>query len=784
MQCAPGRRSPGRKRLVTWALLGLSIPFAALAASSPPDLLWPLEKDTDLIASFGEYRVDHFHGGVDISTRGTIGWEVRAAAGGEIFRLKVQWRGYGRAIYVRHPGGWITVYAHLQDFDNRTLGLEDRLAGERARRGIRFPGDIYLTPPVSVIRGQRIGRTGESGAGGPHLHFELRDPDNRPVDPIRAVPGWYSDPTPPVLESVELIASSETTFIDGSWRRKRFPLRKTAGRYTTETVPFINGPVVASLRVADPGPAGHRLGIVGLRARLNGVASGYELDLDSFGFSDSPLAGLIFDLRNSRLTPPSYDYFLVRRTGNRLGTGLREIRVSGESPVSLELESYDSSGNRSRGRIAILGGKTPRIRLTGGIPHGEQWEITYRIDPGDRSRIELVQGEPMRLELQGRPLGSSEYLPLRLSEAVPASPMYVEVPPSGAAGWSFRARLRTGVFQTHWSALQTIFPDPERSPDLQPPPRAEILSWDLDHLDSFADLRVRLPAGWATEPVLRLEDSTGRPPKRFPSRWNGEEFSFLIPLADLRESSWSPVILFPGIRSEVQTRELPMVFRRVDPYRSTRIDHEGAGVTIPARALFEARTLSLLTWNRPPADQLILRGGPIRILPEGLLFRRSVLLEIPGRSPGNQRLGVYRWDGLRNHWVFQGPPPDPGGSYLTTTIRRTGIYALLEDRTAPVITGHHPAGGARLRPEEIRVLMASVEEIGKGIDWDGVRFELDGIPQVGEYDPDRLIAECQPDNPLAPGDHRLTLQAIDRAGNRSTRISVDFRVLNPVEGVK
>ena len=60
-----------------------------------------------------------------------------------------------------------------------------------------------------------------------------------------------------------------------------------------------------------------------------------------------------------------------------------------------------------------------------------------------------------------------------------------------------------------------------------------------------------------------------------------------------------------------------MVFRRVDPDRSTRIDHEGAGVTIPARALFEARTLSLITWNRQPADQLILRGGPIRILPEG-----------------------------------------------------------------------------------------------------------------------------------------------------------------------
>ena len=57
------------------------------------------------VASFGEYRPDHLHPGVDLSTGGRTGLPVVAVADGEIYRLKVEWRGYGRALYLRHADG-------------------------------------------------------------------------------------------------------------------------------------------------------------------------------------------------------------------------------------------------------------------------------------------------------------------------------------------------------------------------------------------------------------------------------------------------------------------------------------------------------------------------------------------------------------------------------------------------------------------------------------------------------------------------------------------------------
>src|SRR5439155_3452648 len=91
-------------------------------------LLWPLEIPGVLLSTFAEYRYDHLHAGVDISTRGGTGYKVRAAESGSIYRLKVEWRGYGRALYIRHAGGRVTVYGHLERYEDRLLHLERRVA--------------------------------------------------------------------------------------------------------------------------------------------------------------------------------------------------------------------------------------------------------------------------------------------------------------------------------------------------------------------------------------------------------------------------------------------------------------------------------------------------------------------------------------------------------------------------------------------------------------------------------------------------------------------------------
>ena len=73
-----------------------------------------------LSANMGELRSNHFHAGLDVKTDFKTGLPVYAAAEGYISRIRISSYGYGRTLYIQHPNGLTTVYAHL-DYFNDTL---------------------------------------------------------------------------------------------------------------------------------------------------------------------------------------------------------------------------------------------------------------------------------------------------------------------------------------------------------------------------------------------------------------------------------------------------------------------------------------------------------------------------------------------------------------------------------------------------------------------------------------------------------------------------------------
>ncbi|MBA4167358.1 MAG: M23 family metallopeptidase, partial [Chitinophagaceae bacterium] len=143
----------------------------------------PLDIPMKLAGNFGELRPNHYHMGVDIKTGQRENLPVYAAAEGYISRIKIEPAGFGRAIYITHPNGYTTLYAHLNNFAAK---IDDYVKRQQyAQESWKIQLDV---PPemFPVKRGEFIAFSGSTGGSqAPHVHFEIRrTKDDVNVNPL------------------------------------------------------------------------------------------------------------------------------------------------------------------------------------------------------------------------------------------------------------------------------------------------------------------------------------------------------------------------------------------------------------------------------------------------------------------------------------------------------------------------------------------------------------------------------------------------------------------------
>ena len=121
----------------------------------------PLGIPITLAGSFAEMRSNHFHSGLDIKTNGKSGYRVYATAEGWISRIVVSPSGFGNALYVTHPNGYVTVYAHLDRFSKNVAEYVRRKQNERES----FSTDLFPSRDLfKFMQGDVIAYSGNSGS--------------------------------------------------------------------------------------------------------------------------------------------------------------------------------------------------------------------------------------------------------------------------------------------------------------------------------------------------------------------------------------------------------------------------------------------------------------------------------------------------------------------------------------------------------------------------------------------------------------------------------------------
>ena len=208
----------------------------------------PVKFPVYLSATFGELRNNAFHAGVDIKTGGEIGKKVYAVADGYVSRIGVSPYGYGNAVYITHNDGYTSVYAHLERFNDK-IG---KYVKDKQLESKSFAQSLYLkNDEIPVKVGEVIGYSGDTGgSGGPHLHYELRDANQHPLNPYFF--GFkVNDNIKPTINGIALYPK-ELSSVNGSDKNAYFKLTDNNGNYTVEEGDIkVNGTVFFGISTID-----------------------------------------------------------------------------------------------------------------------------------------------------------------------------------------------------------------------------------------------------------------------------------------------------------------------------------------------------------------------------------------------------------------------------------------------------------------------------------------------------------------------------------------------------
>ncbi|UCG50628.1 MAG: hypothetical protein JSW58_10495 [Candidatus Latescibacterota bacterium] len=314
------RLKPSNRLVYVVAMVSIPVFVGSVAVSSGgdpsahPPRMWPLDIPIELSSSFGEFRRGHLHAGLDIRTFGKEGVPCRAVGDGCVSRLRSSPYGYGKTVYLTLHTGEIVVYAHLSE---RSAVLDSVVYDAQVAAG-RYRVDLYLEPEaLPVRRGEIIGFTGRTGTSAPHLHFEVRDPDQNPLNPLTI--GWrLEDAVPPCISEVGWFPLTPSSTVEGAC----FPVVQGLRRddsttfAATDTV-RVSGRVGLSARVIDRLTsssgrlAPYRLELL-VDERLLSV-----IELNRFTYEHTGEVEIAYDMERAR-TDSGHFLFLFQREGETL----------------------------------------------------------------------------------------------------------------------------------------------------------------------------------------------------------------------------------------------------------------------------------------------------------------------------------------------------------------------------------------------------------------------------------------------------------------------------------
>lgn len=314
----------------------------------------PLNVPIELAGNFGELRPNHFHSGIDIKTQQRENLEVHAVADGYVSRVGVSHTGFGNALYITHPNGYTTVYAHLNRFypQLEKYVKQKQYEQESWATSLEIPEGMF-----PVKKGEFVAWSGNTGgSGGPHLHLEIRNTaTEKPLNPLLF--GFdVPDKRAPEVYRVALYDRSKSLY---EQQPIMLPVKLVNGQY-------VPAQPVVKIRASEVGVAVQAIDRMSNSANANGIYEVVLLDndvpsigfqLDDIGYDETRYLNAHIDYKVKKSGGP-YLQLVFALPGNKLdvyhdlkGDGI--LNLSDGAVHQIKLLVKDAYGNTSTVKFGL-----------------------------------------------------------------------------------------------------------------------------------------------------------------------------------------------------------------------------------------------------------------------------------------------------------------------------------------------------------------------------------------------------------------------------------------------
>ena len=709
--------------IILIGLASVNVPVGTTVVAGE-SYLWPMKITPRLSSQFGDYRAGHWHSGIDITTNGKPGYRIYAVEDGYIFRVRTAFWGYGKSLYVKLSDGRYAVYGHLDGFSPK---LDNYLKSLQMKNNTFYQDLFFKSDDYPVKKGDYIALSGQSGAGAPHLHLEIRDQSNLPLNPLKQVYNM-PDNTPPRVDYLAISRFKNSGFAD--YHEYEFlSISGTEPDLTVADTISLYDQLAFAIAAYDPGGS-YNYGIYGSSIAVDGteifVFNNDQLDYESGGqidyVRDTHLKRLVEDAKGNHNDNDRNVFYrlYVQPFDNQSFYG--DYR----SPAGiLNAEDYNDSVHRVTISLYDVNGNTTTIRLYVKKATLTNPVIEDMIDTGDSLVINTREiTDNSSLQIQKRRSAVAPYKDIPVATAVFAGTISCN-----GRNKSDDYRLRLAAADGSYSPWVSFNPSVKHENVTAYADLLELIIKDddpvrIDDVPLHDYYALPLPGGY--KKILVPTPTT-----------NGY---FTLALKDNPSPS-----TYYAINSSA---------RVYSPDSSVYLDLTDDYLYGP--------TLIYIT------DPVVEKAAiSFSISPDDLLFRNKVTINFnSGKFNLKQaKTSLYYYSPGKNRWYYVGKQ---SGELIKGETTGGGKFGLIEDNQPPTISRVKPGGG-RTTTDRTPYLSCSIDDDLSGISKESqLEMLIDGLWIPAYYDIDSRKFSYQVQHPLRTGNHVLQINAIDNQGNKAS----------------